>query len=318
MRRAPVTVAVLLSLLAVAGCATRATPVPVSTRQTTVPTPGRSPVASRATRQPVASMPTSAPPTAPGISWRPVGTAVSGVPATYLASTRAGTVALLWMDPQLLSFRYIPGTQYPEHGPVLPADRQPSTWVPSIAAAFNGAFKLRDHVGGYYYAGTTVSALQPGLASLVIDDTGRLSVVQWGREVDSGAGLRVVRQNMSLLVDGFVGQATSHDPNNRWGWADHDARLANRSALGELADGSLVYAFGHDVTALDLANALVEVRARTAIMLDMNKAQPMGYVYSHRGGQVTGQRVLASVYHDPSIYLRAGYYKDFVVALVRP
>jgi hypothetical protein len=44
----------------------------------------------------------------------------------------------------------------------------------------------------------------------------------------------------------------------------------------------------------------------------------MAYVYSRRDGQVTGQRILPSVYHDPSIYLRAGYYKDFVVALVRP
>lgn len=198
------------------------------------------------------------------------------------------------MDPSVLSFRFIPGTQFPEGGPLLPADRQAARWVPRLAAAFNGAFKLRDHTGGYYYAGRTVSPLRPGLASLVVDDAGRLSVVQYASE------------------------ATAHDSNSRWGWADHDTRLANRSALGELADGSLVYAFGHDVTALDLADALVQARARTAIMLDMNLAQPMGYVYSHQAGTVVGQRVLPSVYHSPSIYLTAGYYKDFVVALVRP
>jgi hypothetical protein len=53
-------------------------------------------------------------------------------------------------------------------------------------------------------------------------------------------------------------------------------------------------------------------------MLDMNLAQPMGYVYWHQGGQVVGQRVLPAVYHAPSVFLSAGYYKDFVVALVRP
>ena len=303
----------LLTLLAVGGCAANAATEPPQARAST-PAPRPSVTAAAAPTQPA----TLAPPAVHGLTWRATGTVVSGRPATFLATTRSGRIALLWMDPSALSFRFIPGTQFPEGGPMLPADRQAASWVPRLAAAFNGAFKLRDHTGGYYYAGRTVSPLRPGLASLVVDDAGRLSVVQWGRELSSVAGLQVVRQNMGLLVDQFTSQATAHDSNSRWGWADHDTRLANRSALGELADGSLVYAFGHDVTALDLADALVQARARTAIMLDMNLAQPMGYVYSHQAGTVVGQRVLPSVYHSPSIYLSAGYYKDFVVALVRP
>lgn len=316
MRRTAAAAFALVAVLAASGCAASAATGPQSAQAGARATASPDATTAQPT-QPTRPTPLAPPPVS-GLTWRAVGTVVSGRPATFLATTRSGSIALLWMDPQLLSFRFIPGTQFPEGGPLLPADRRAATWVPTLAAAFNGAFKLRDHVGGYYYAGRTVSPLRPGLASLVVDDAGRLSVVQWGRERSSVAGVQVVRQNMGLLVDQFTALATAHDSNSRWGWADHDARLANRSALGELADGSLVYAFGHNVTALDLADALVHARVRTAIMLDMNLAQPMGYVYWRHAGTVLGQRVLPSVYHSPSIYLTAGYYKDFVVALVRP
>jgi hypothetical protein len=221
------------------------------------------------------------------------------------------------MDPTLLTFRYLPGLQFPEQGPVLPADRRPATWVPTLAAAFNGAFKLRDHVGGYYYAGRTVTPLRAGLAAIVIDSTGRLHVVRWGREVATVSGLRLVRENMRLLVDGSVAQTRPTDTTSTWGWADHNTPLANRSALGQLPDGSLVYAYGHQVTAADMAAALVEVGASTAIMLDMNITQPGGFVYAHTPAGVVGQRVLPAVIHAPSVYERP-WVKDFFVALARP
>jgi hypothetical protein len=249
--------------------------------------------------------------------WQPAGTMVAGHPATYVATTDSGAVALLWMNPRLLSFRFIPGTQYPERGPVLPADRTPSTWVPRLAAAFNGAFKLHDKVGGYFYAGVTVSPLRPGYASLVIDTQGQLTVVRWGRERGSVAGVSVVRQNMRLLVDQFVAQTSVLDTPSTWGWPLHDAPLVNRSALGELANGSLVFAYGHHLTAAAMADVLVQVRARTAVMLDMNVTQPGGFVYSHAAGKVVGRRILPAVVHPPTLYL-ASWIKDFVVALVKP
>jgi hypothetical protein len=256
------------------------------------------------------------PPQVAGLVWHPRGTPVAGHYPTYIATTRSGSIGLLWMDPRLLSFRFVPGSQYPEGGSVLAADRNPSTWVPTLVAAFNGAFKLRDNVGGYYYAGVTVSRLRTGLASLVIDGRGRLSVVQWGREISSSTGLQVVRQNMRLLVDQYVAGTSPSDKNSAWGWADHNARLANRSALGELADGSLVFEYGHLLTAQDMAAGLVGLHARTAIMLDMNITQPGGFVYQQVPGGVDGNRIVPWVVHAPSVYLHP-WIKDFVVALTR-
>jgi hypothetical protein len=149
---------------------------------------------------------------------------------------------------------------------------------------------------------------------MVITKQGRLSVVVWGSASVSLSGVEAVRQNLPPLVDGYVGRTSASDSNHAWGWADHNATFANRSALGELADGSLVYAYGHLVRPPDMAAAMVLVHARTAIMLDMNLSQPGGIVYEHNNGTVTGQRILWSIYHNETVYLQ-WYKKDFVVAL---
>ncbi len=314
-------VVALAGVLSLSACSTfnaLSTPQASAGASTTSPT-GASPAGASPTVAASHHSPTArwGPPAVPGLLWRPRGTPVRGRYPTYIATTRSGSIGLLWMDPRLLSFRFVPGSQYPEGGPVLPADRNPATWVPTMVAAFNGAFKLRDHVGGYYYAHTTVSPLVTGLASLVIDAHGRLSVVKWGREVRSAAGLQVVRQNMRLLVDQYVAQTSPTDSNSAWGWADHDARLANRSAVGGLADGSLVYEYGHLVTAADMAAGLVGIHARNAIMLDMNITQPGGFVYTHTATGIDGNRIVPWVVHSPTVYLRP-WIKDFVVALTRP
>ena len=87
----------------------------------------------------------------------------------------------MWMNAYALTFRYIPGYQYPEGSPQRSIDHKPSTWVPRMVAAFNGGFHLSDDVGGYFYDGQTVKRLRPGLASLNITAGGRISVGVWGR-----------------------------------------------------------------------------------------------------------------------------------------
>ena len=113
------------------------------------------------------------PPVVPGLSWRAEGTVVHGRPATYVAAADGGAIGLLWIDPQLVSFRLVPGYKVPEAGPVLPMDNRPQTWVPHMVAAFNGGFLLQDHVGGYVYAHRTVRALTAGLGAFEITSDGQ-------------------------------------------------------------------------------------------------------------------------------------------------
>ncbi len=301
-------------LVACAGCSSGPAVPPA-------PTTSAAASAASATSPAAVSGPTSAPhiagpPKIAGLAWRPVGTFSHGHAATYVATTKSGAIGLMWMDPSLLAFRFVPGSAYPEHSPILPQDRQVSSWVPHLAAAFNGAFKLSDQDGGYYYAGVTVSPLRTGLASMVVTKQGRLSVVVWGRGSVSLGGVQAVRQNLPPLVDEYVARTSPRDSNHAWGWADHDTALANRSALGQLADGSLVYAYGYQVHPADMAAAMVLVHARTAIMLDMNLSQPGGFVYEHPTTGAIGQRIQASIFHNATVYLK-WYKKDFVVALIR-
>jgi hypothetical protein len=300
---------VLAALLAAcAGCSA------TSTANPSVSTPPSTGATAQTTTVPAGTR--GGPPAVAGLVWHAAGSVVNGRHATYLASTRHGTIGLMWMDPSVISFRYVPGSSYPEHGPILPQDRLVSSWEPTMVAAFNGAFKLSDGDGGYYYAGVTVSRLRTGLASMVVTNDGRLSVQVWGRGSTDLANVQVVRQNLPPLVDRYVSQTSTWDSNHTWGYADHNAAQANRSALGELADGSLVYVYGNTVRPPDMAAALVLVHAQTGIMLDMNLSQPGGFVYEHVGGKVTGQRILWSIFHNQTVYLM-WYKKDFVVALAR-
>ncbi len=249
--------------------------------------------------------PSLAPPR--GYAW----TASPGSAAVQVATLRGGGTSLLWMDPSRLRFRFVPGYRYPEGSPASAADRTPSSWVPRMVAAFNSGYKLADHVGGYYYLGRAVVPLSAGLASLVVHKDGSLAVGVWGRDLAMTADTLVVRQNLRPLVVGGVSQASVHDGPRTWGISNGNRPLANRSALGRLANGSFVFVYAHDVTAATLGHTLVSLGVREAIMLDMNISWPTGFVYSHAGGHVVGRRINHWTIRPPSTYLTR-FKKDFI------
>jgi hypothetical protein len=279
------------------------------------PSPVVTPSATHTGLRPAAP-PVLAPPRLRQGSWRAVGAAVRGLNATYLATIDHGQVALLWMNPTVLRFRFIPGTQVPESGPTRTIDNQPSTWLPRLAAAFNGGFWLKDlHPGGYFYDATMVKPLVVGQAAMVVTTDGRLTVGMWGRDLRLTRDVAAVRENLPLLVDRYRDRAGTITGRTAWGRSSHGPLASNRSALGQLSDGSLVYEYGYQVTPEQMAQGMLDVRARMAIMLDLNGSWPGGFVYWHRGSQVVGEKIHPLIYHDPSMYYTR-WRKDFVVALL--
>jgi hypothetical protein len=256
------------------------------------------------------------PPRASGLDWHVAGSLVRGQPVTYVATTDAGAIGLMWIDPTRVDFRLVPGRKVPEGGPSLGVDNQPQTWVPRMVAAFNGGFLLLDHVGGYYYAHRTVAPLRAGLGALEITTDGRLQVGQWGRDLTLTTRTVAVRENLPLLVDHFRAMTRATDTARTWGLANGGLWTANRSALGEMPDGSLVYAYGHDVRPSAMARALTSVGVQRAMVLDMNKSWPGGFVYWRTPAGLHGSRIQPQEYHAPSVYY-ARYTKDFVVVLAR-
>ncbi len=241
----------------------------------------------------------------------PAWSAAPGSAAVQVATLPGGATSFLWMDPTRLRFRFVPGYRYPEGSPATAADRTPSTWVPRMVAAFNSGYKLSDHVGGYYYLGRTVTPLRAGLAAFVVHRDGSLAVGVWGRDLAMTPDTLVVRENLRPLVVDGVSQASAQDGPRTWGISNGNRPRANRSALGRLADGSLVFAYAHDATAASLGASLVSLGVREAMMLDMNVSWPTGFVYAHRGGRVIGTRINHWTLRPPSTYLTR-FKKDFI------
>lgn len=241
-----------------------------------------------------------------GFPWRPT----AGSPYLAIADAPNKFVSLLWLDVAHLKIRYVPGFKYPEGSPRSTADMTPATWVPKMVAAFDGGFKLADHVGGYYYLGAMVAPLKPGLATIVVYKNGSVRVGRWGRDLHQTTDMLMIRQNMYPLVDQGVSQTKSSDTYRTWGFTFNHRWLVNRSALGVRADGTFVFIYGHNITPSTIADYLVQAGARFAIDLDMNGYFPAGFIYRHVGSSVIGSRINPHVVHFPAIYL-VPYQKDF-------
>ena len=248
-------------------------------------------------------------------TWSAVGSTVHGVPVTYVARIDSGKISLLWLNPKLLHFRFIPGTQVPEHSPVRPIDNARATWVPKMAAAFNGGFWLKDlHPGGYFYNGKVVKQLVVGQAALAVTSSGQLHVGMWGRDLKLSKDVIAVRENMPLIIDNYKNITALLS--SKLKRLLHASAVRNRSALSQFADGSLIYEYGRGVTIEQMALGLLSIHAPTAMMLDMNGDWPGAFVYFHQGSRVVGVRIHPNIYHNSSMYFTR-YKKDFIVALLK-
>ncbi|MHB0928066.1 MAG: hypothetical protein ACYC3W_03965 [Candidatus Nanopelagicales bacterium] len=237
--------------------------------------------------------------------WRTV------APHISVATTDHGYVSFMWMDPTKLKFRFIPGTMWPEKSPRTAADRNPGSWIPTMMAAFNGAFKLQDGVGGYYYRGREVAALRDGLASLVTYKDGSLRVGAWGRDLHMTPSVVAVRQNLKPIIDGGVSQVSKADTPKTWGITIHRTPYANRTLLGVLKDGSFIFEFAHRATPTMLANEAVHAGVQFAIALDMNGIWPTGYVYTHNTKHLYGVKINGIIERMPKLYMTTNN-KDFI------
>ena len=239
-------------------------------------------------------------------------TPASAAPGISTTTLDGGQITLMWMDPQRLKFRFIPGYKWPENSPTIPADHNPTSWTSTMLAAFNGAFKLSDHVGGYYYHGHTVAKLRNGLGAFEVQKNGSLNVGVWGSNLALTSQTVAIRENLPPIVHNGHSQAKSSDNVGTWGLALHQLWHVNRSALGERPDGSLVFEFGNHVTPSTIAHYLIQAGVRDAVMLDMNETWPTGFLYRHTSSGIHGKRINPAIVKSPSIYLQRAD-KDFVV-----
>ena len=184
-----------------------------------------------------------------------------------------------------------------------------------LLAAFNGGFKLSAGAGGYMQEGHVISSLRPGLASLVIDRSGRARIGVWGRGLPApGEAVYSVRQNLQPLV--LNGRPTAGSA----GWGLWGATLGGgadvaRSAIGQDAAGDLMYAASMSAVPSDLAGVLAGHGARIAMELDINPEWVQLDAASKPGGALTAE--IPGQYRPSGQYL-AGWTRDFFTVLAPP
>lgn len=184
-----------------------------------------------------------------------------------------------------------------------------------LLAAFNGGFLMKSLAGGYEQEGHVASPLRAGLASLVIDKSGRARIGVWRSGVPApGEDVYSVRQNLWLLVSG--GQPTKQSARWwRWGGTIGHQEYVARSALGENAAGDLMYAASMSTAPGDLAQALAGAGATAAMELDINPEWVQLDAASRPGGplkaEIPGQ-------HRPANQYLTGWTRDFIAVLAPP
>jgi Phosphodiester glycosidase len=184
-----------------------------------------------------------------------------------------------------------------------------------LLAAFNGGFKLSAGAGGYEQEGHVASPLRRGLASLVIDRSGRARIGVWGHGVPApGEAVYSVRQNLPpLVLDGRPTAAAADW--GLWGATLGGGEYVARSALGQDAAGHLVYAASMSASPADLAVALARAGARTAMELDINPEWVQLDVASRPGGPL---RVAIRGQNRPADQFLLGWARDFITVLAPP
>lgn len=195
----------------------------------------------------------------------------------------------------------------PDAGPSVSAAERPS-----LLAAFNGGFESSTGAGGFEVDGDTLIPLQTGVTSFVVDTDGLAHVGLWGQGVPQpGEQVASVRQNLQPLVSGSQPSAQAGDV-GMWGATLGGGASVARSALGEDAQGNIIYAGSMSTTPEDLATALVQGGTVTAMELDINPEWVQLAVSSVPGGPlmagVPGQN------RSPDQYLD-GWTRDFVTVL---
>ena len=187
-----------------------------------------------------------------------------------------------------------------------------------LLAAFNGGFKMRDSNGGWYDNGTTAVPLQAGAASLVLRDDGTAQIGTWGSDVVMNAHVVAVRQNLTLLVDKHnpTKSVSASDFALAWGKTIHLLAAVWRSGIGITADNALVYVAGDNMTASDLAQALIAAGAQRAMELDINTQFVNAFTYTPGGTAPIGHKLLPTLRYGPNHYLHPQD-RDFIEVLAR-
>jgi hypothetical protein len=230
---------------------------------------------------------------------------------TFLRPDPARPDALVYMvrfDPTRLRLHMVAGSQEPApltplpYNPPRPAQIAASD-LGALAAAFNGGWKSVHGDYGMQVDGALISPPKASAMTLVEHWDGRLELGPWSR-VGKAGDIRSYRQNCPPMIDLGTIQVSEHI-SSTWGLSLLNEMYVWRSGLGELSDGSFVYAAGTPLSADELAVAMQRAGATEAMELDINSAWVRWVTYQlGTAGRPQAVGLVPDMYVPSTQYLR--------------
>jgi hypothetical protein len=220
-------------------------------------------------------------------------------------------VGVLRLDPRLTRLALLSGTEQPD-GTAPAGGQVPAAMRPTLVAAFNAGFRMKEANGGWFGEGRTAQPLRDGAASLVLRDDGVADVGVWGRDDRMDPHVIGVRQNLALLIDGgrLVPGTRSAD-SLLWGRTLGHRVLVPRSGIGVTADGALVYVGGPALSIETLALTLQAAGAVRAMELDINNQWVAADTFVPGPGGPLGTKLVDTL-HSPADHYLHPQSRDFV------
>jgi hypothetical protein len=250
--------------------------------------------------------------TADNAGWHPAVRVPGEAPAVYTAVIqpdplhRSIVVGVGLVRSAAVRAHLEPGTLQPVRSES--SGRVPPGQLRDLAAAFNSGVKMSAYSGGFFLDGTAVRRLVDGKASAVIDDAGRLSIGQWGRDVQMDPHVRAVRQNLALIVEGGRPvPGLDRNADLRWGPASNQLQYTWRSAMGVTRVGDVVYVAGDELNLATLGVALAQAGAVTGMELDIHSGMEFFSSWRRDGagaGAATPQPLMAAMVGPADRYVR--------------
>jgi hypothetical protein len=227
------------------------------------------------------------------------------------ASHTSFVAGVMRMDPKLIRGELRPGTRDPG-GSWKAATSLTAPEQRTVAAVFNGGFRLSDPShGGYYSDGRTAVPLLDGAASLVLHANGTADVGTWNDEVRMDPTVVSVRQNLVPLIDGGeVNPSCATGGQKEWGNTVGQAAFIQRSGFGVTATGVEVYVGGPALSVCSLGRIMADAGVVRGMELDINPAWVSGAYFPNTmgdrsSGPPKGFRLYPAERVDPQHYLRS-------------
>ncbi|MGH3297253.1 MAG: phosphodiester glycosidase family protein, partial [Trebonia sp.] len=240
--------------------------------------------------------------------WRVV-EKVNGYPAILTTLLRDGgqytsySNGIASIDQRLVRFSLRPGTEDPGAGDWGVPDYIPKGQYKGLLATFNGGFKLDSAGGGFYLNGIYHGQLVNGAASIVYYKNGTIKIGEWGRDFTMNSSIEGVRQNLKLLVDkGKTASDANLNVQSNWGATLGGGEWVWRSGVGITKDGRIIYVYGQELDAQDLALLLQRAGAVEGMQMDINPAWMKFDLYTTHGNTAQPSALPLLPTQQPSVF----------------